>query len=274
MGTGNAVNVVAARIRSKAAAKTMGSLQRAKWAALGAVLPTLVRLSGQQNVYEAVRSLGISGALDIIFPVLLSIIAAAAVSLIFQDETNIYKLVVMGVSAPALITSWQGYNLAQSAAQAIQTHQQFQNQLAPPGSSVPQNAPVSLNSFSPFSMGVVYAAQSSSISPFPHYDPGSLTRLGSSISGSAPVSRDYFVILSASASADVARQQQAAMAPKFAGKRVELFRTPDGYSPTLYCVVLSPNVTFGDAQNLQKQALPIARSAYIWTFGYAVHPTS
>ena len=113
----------------------MTNWQRARWGALGSVLPFLIRLSGEHHVYESVQSLGWTGAIDLVFPATISILAAAFVALIFKDEANIYKLVILGISAPALITSWQGYNLAQEQAKNLSRDRQIQNDSASPDSS-------------------------------------------------------------------------------------------------------------------------------------------
>jgi len=255
----------------------MNGFDRAKWGAVGAALPLIVRLSGQQHVYETARGLGVQGVLDIIFPALLSLLAAAIVTSIFRDETNIYKLVVLGISAPALITTWQGYNLAQSAAQNLSNYQQIQNESAPSTSSKPSQASYSQLPLSNlFSVPVVDAAQSSPSQPpvFPHYDPGFSGKVLSSLSGAPPESRDYFVILSASPDLSKAAQQRQSLSSKFSGQSLSIFRTPDNYSPTLYCVVLSPNRSFSEATDLLKKASQVVPAAYIWTFGNSIHPTS
>jgi hypothetical protein len=241
---------------------------------LGSLLPILIRLQQQTHVVETVEHIHLSGVIDQIVPALISILAGGLMAFVFRDEINVYKLVVIGASAPALIATWSGYNLAQSSADTLAHIQALQTSNAPEGSSLPQ--PEARLSFPMDAcIPVVYAAQSASasdIKPFPHYDPGTLARLSASVSGSLPTSHDYFVILFASSSADDAQSESKKVAGSVGGQQVDVFRSPDGYSPVLYCVVVSPNQTFDQASALQKQIHAAFPSSYIWTFGLALHP--
>lgn len=252
----------------------MTNWQRARWGALGSVLPFLIRLSGEHHVYESVQSLGWTGAIDLVFPATISILAAAFVALIFKDEANIYKLVILGISAPALITSWQGYNLAQEQAKNLSRDRQIQNDSASPDSSRPRgSASLDVPTFS--FEAKVNAADLSELKTFSHYEPSVAERILASLKGGAPIDRDYFVIVEASASKEEAEKQKNLAIKKLPSADIELFQSPPEYSPIIYSVVIAPNRSFDEATALLKTTTSAGfNPSYIWTFGYPLHPTS
>lgn len=267
--------VVAPDSRTPVPASTISNRQRFLWCAVGAALPMLIRLSQQNDVVGAVRQLHVSGLVDLIFPAVIAILAAGIMALIFREETNIYQLVILGASAPALIASWSSYNSAQANLAALQEARQLQILNAPAGSSTPQaQSYVEEPAFS--LLPTVHAADNASqIKPFPHYAPGTFAKLSASVTGASTTTHDYFVIVESYAAADQALQHVASVQSRVPGREVDVFRSPDGYAPVVYCVVVSPNLTFGDASSLLRQVNGAGFStSYIWTFGLALRPPS
>jgi hypothetical protein len=251
--------------------KPLSSRQRFLWCALGGFLPTLLHLSHQTDVVEAVRQMGWAGLVNQIFVAVAAVVIAGVMALIFRDEANTYKLVVLGVSGPALISSWLAVNTANINAAQLQDFKAAASSLAAPGSSAPQ--PQSRLMLPGLSIIPAAEAASTDIKPFPRYIPGAIEQLSASLAGSQATQRNYFVILATSAKAEDALRQKQSIAGRFSGKEVEVYRSPDGYAPVLYCVVVSPNLTFADASALLKQVSGMGlNSSYIWTFGLPLRP--
>ncbi len=237
------------------------------------MLPLLIRASQEQHVH-VILTRPTPELVDLLFPALISIILAGAVAALFQDETKVIKLVLIGLSAPALITSWAGYNLAKDTARDLSNVKTIQNETAPAGASKPANkATVDYRLFP--TTRAVFAAddRSNKVATFPHYDPGLIQSLQSSITGAAPTNRDYFVVICATPSEDEAARQRVIAAARFPGEEVALYISPPGYDPVLYSVVVNPNRSFEEATALLKRVSSLGLpSAYIWTFGLPLHP--
>jgi hypothetical protein len=262
--------------RSQSEAQVLTNWHRAGWGALGGLLPFMLRLSGQRQVYEILTTLGWPGMVDLCFPALLSIGVAAIVTLLFKDESNIPKLVMLGISAPALITTWQGYNLAGETAERLSHGQQMQQNLAVPDAAKPNHIGI-MNQWEVFSIPTVEAAetQPTQTKTFQRYNPDTLERVTASVTGGLTPNKNYFVILSSTLSVNEAEKQKIAGAAKFPGEEVDIYQSPDGVTPKLYCVVLDPNQSFDDAKRLLGRAvLSGFVSSYIWTFDFPLHPTS
>lgn len=245
--------------------------QRFLWCALGGLVPSLLHLSHQTTLIETIRQVGWTGVIDQVFVAIVAIVIACLIAAIFRDETDIKKLIVLGVSAPALLSSWLSTSNANINATQLENFKQAASSWATPGSSTPQ--PASQLTVPALSFVPAVEAATNDIKPFPKYVPGAIEQLGASLVGSQSTQRNYFVIVGSSANPDAALQQKQSIAGRFSGKDVEVYRSPDGYSPVLYCVVVSPNLTFADANTLLKQVAPMGfPAAYVWTFGLPLRP--
>jgi hypothetical protein len=254
-----------------ASAAPLRNSQRFLWCALGGLLPSLLHLSQQSNVVQTVRQMGWVGVVDEIFVAFAAILIAGLMALIFRDEANSYKLVILGVSGPALISSWLAVGNANINAAQLENFKLAASSLAAQGYSTPQ--PQSRATLPAFSIIPAVEAATTDIKPFPRYVPGAIEQLGASLTSSQAAQRNYFVILVSSANPDNALAQKQSISGRLPGKDVEVFRSPDGYSPVLYCVVVSPNLTFADANALLKQVGPMGfTTAYVWTFGLPLRP--
>lgn len=245
--------------------------QRFLWCALGGLVPSLLHLSHQTTLIETIRQVGWTGVVDQVFVAIVAIVIACLIALVFRDETDIKKLIVLGVSAPALLSSWLSTNNANINATQLENFKQAASSWAAPGSSTPQ--PQSQLSVPAFSFVPAVEAAANDIKPFPKYVPGAIEQLSASLMGSQSTQRNYFVIVAASADPQAALRQKQSLAGRFPGKDVEVYRSPDGYSPVVYCVVVSPNLTFADANTLLKQVGPMGfPGSYVWTFGLPLRP--
>ncbi|HEY6448287.1 MAG TPA: SPOR domain-containing protein [Acidobacteriaceae bacterium] len=245
--------------------------QRFLWCALGGLVPSLLHLSHQTTLIETIRQVGWTGVVDQVFVAIVAIAIACLIALVFRDETDIRKLIVLGVSAPALLSSWLSTSNANINATQLENFRQAASSWAAPGSSAP--LPQSQLTLPAFSFLPPIEAATSEIKPFPKYAPGAFEQLGATLTGSQSTQRNYFVIVASSADPEAALQQKQSLAGRFSGKDVEVYRSPDGYSPVLYCVVVSPNLTFADANTLLKQISPMGfPTAYVWTFGLPLRP--
>jgi hypothetical protein len=243
---------------------------RAMWGALGALLPLAIRLAGEQHFYEQMASLQVHGVINIAVPALISVITGAIVAAAFEDERNIKKLLVLGVSAPALIASWNGYSLAGSTAGQNRDLKQLWSESARPNESVPHKNPSGTSHLFQL-VPSVYAAEET-VATFSHATLSGLEKLRGAISGVVP-SRDYFVIAGSYPSLSEAQQEKSVVRGQLHGVAIETFGSPDGYAPPLYSTVISPNLTFEDASALLKTVSEAGfRSAYIWTFGIPLRP--
>lgn len=250
---------------------TLSGRQRFLWCALGGLVPSLLHLSHQTTLIETIRQVGWTGVVDQVFVAVIAIVIACVIALIFRDETDIKKLIVLGVSAPALLSSWLSTSNANINATQLENFKQAASSWATPGSSTP--GPASQLTVPALSFVPTVEAATNDIKPFPKYVPGAIEQLGASLVGSQSTQRNYFVIVASSANPDAALQQKQSIAGRFSGKDVEVYRSPDGYSPVLYCVVVSPNLTFADANTLLKQVAPMGfPAAYVWTFGLPLRP--
>jgi hypothetical protein len=248
--------------------------KRAMWGVLGALLPFAIKVAGQQHVYEDLTALRISGFIDHLVPALILLAAGGVVAAVFDDEVSPKKLLVLGMSAPALIASWSGYSLAESTADQTRNLLQLQRDAAKAGESVQrqQRTTDSEGRMGFFQLIPTVHAAGSAVATFAHADLSGLEKLRAAVGGALP-NRDYFVIAGSYPSLPQAQKEQAAAKLRFTGRSVELYAAPDGYAPPLYSVVVSPNLAFDDATTLLKGVAEAGyKSSYIWTFGLPLRP--
>jgi hypothetical protein len=83
--------------------------------------------------------------------------------------------------------------------------------------------------------------------------------------------KDYFVVAGSFATLEEAQQRRVTVAAKLVGRDVNVYNPIQGSGPSLYSVVVAPNLPFDEAKRVlaevSKAGFP---SAYIWTFGVAL----
>lgn len=249
--------------------------QRAGWGALGAILPLALRLAGEAHVYEKASSLRIPGMVDILVPMFISILAGAAVAAVFQDEKNRRNLLVLGISAPAMINTWAAYGTASQAERNLENLKGISNQSADAGSGIPiSGTSPSPHSLFRFNMVQQVFAADQSLSTFTHAEPTTLQKIQSAVTGSIP-NKDYFVVLGSFSSVDDAQREKLIAQGKLPGYPIEVYGPPPGYAPALFSVVLAPNLTIEDAKTYLEKAQGAGySSSYIWTFGIPQRPAT
>jgi len=241
--------------------------QRGLWGALGALLPLAIRFAGQNHIAESLAAGGGYTFANNLTSAVCLAGAGAIVAAAFQDENNTLKLLVLGVAAPALINSWAAYGTGSDAVKRVDRLDQIQkgggSQALPPRGALKLNLDLNL-------VPSVFAADSS-LKTFSHASSNLVDQVQGVFTGVVP-NRDYFVIAGSFATLEDAQRAQTAVAAKL-GRDVSLYGPPEGSTPPLYSVVVSPNLSFDDAKKTLADVSSAGfSSSYIWTFGLPLRP--
>lgn len=244
----------------------MGQKERVFWGAMGGLLPSALQVTAQTKLAETIAGAGTVHILDAALPVLVFMFVGAVIAAAFREEDNRLQLLIIGVSAPAMISAWSSQGAAQQAATAVQQLKDIQILSPRPGASVPEKTVP--QGWLRFEGPVVHAAAKT----FARSEVNSADRIRQVFSGEIP-NRNYFVILGSYAMESQAEQQAKQAQQKLKGLRIETYSAPPNYSRALYSVVCAANTTFDEAKAaLAKVVKAGYESAYIWTFDLPIRP--